>query len=587
MSRRHAAAWVGVAALAAISAGFTPWPLSPARVAQSLNAGRVNSQRLMWRAPQAATFSALPWPNLRIVDVRVDDSHGVSLISAPAARIDLSFLELLSGRFAPERAVLSAPTVTLDLDRPPFALKGTSTNAAFLASALEPLASLSLADGLLRVSSRARGFDTVIENVQGGLDGLVPGQPLSVNISASWRNAPIKIFLSLADPVLTAGGAPSAFTAALSSPVANFVLRGALAGGARFSLSGDFSASSTSLAALARLLAVNPPSFLAAADVQIAGKVRAAPTGVTLDEVTATAAGQTVRGAVQIAGIGGRPSVSATLDSEKIDVAALFGQPPPLFTPRGEWSGRSFSTAPPGWFDLDLRLSARSLDVYRHELADAAAWAILKNGALSASLVDGAAYGGQLKGEIRLDCVEESLRVTARGELSDADFGAVFRDFGWPAVTGKGSGAFAVRTAGASPAAAAAELGGSATLKLEQGSVAGVNLEQALRRNQRRPIDIARDLQVGETTFDRLSLEFALGKGVAHVVNGDLVARGVEADLQGAIDLVDQSLKLRLNATQTGANGDAALLGLDIDGPWSTPTVRATDAVPDAVDPQP
>ena len=430
----------------------------------------------------------------------------------------------------------------------------------------------------------------MVENVQGSLDGLAPGQPLSVNLLATWRNAPVKIFLSLANPVLTAGGEPSAFNAALSSPVADFVLNGAMTGGMQFSLSGDFSASSTSIAALARLLAVNPPSFLAANDLQIAGKARATPTGVTLDEVTATAAGQTVRGAVQITGLGGRPSISATLDSERIDVAALFGMPPPLFGPNGVWSETRFATAPPNSFDLDLRLSARKLDVYRHELADTAAWAILKNGVLNASLVDSAAFGGGLKGEIRLDCVDESLRLAARGELTDADFGAVFKDFGWPAVAGKGSGAFAVRTDGASPAAAAAELGGSATLKLERGSVTGLSLEQALRRSQHRPIDISRDLRVGETAFDRLSLEFALGKGVAHVVNGDLVAQGVEADLQGAIDLVDQSWKLRLNATQTGANGASALLGLDIEGPWSKPTIRATggaNTVPDAVDPPP
>ena len=192
MNRRRAAALAGVAALAAVSAGFTPRPLSPARVAEGFNAGIGGSPRLVWRAPQAATFRAFPWPNLRIVDVRLDDPLGVNLISAPAAQIDLSLLDLLSGQFAPASAVLSAPTVTLDLDRPPFALKGISSNAAFLAAALQPLVSLSIADGVFRVSSRARGFDTLIENVQGGLDELVPGQPFSVNLSATWRNAPIR-----------------------------------------------------------------------------------------------------------------------------------------------------------------------------------------------------------------------------------------------------------------------------------------------------------------------------------------------------------------------------------------------------------
>jgi len=543
---------------------------------------------LIWEAPQAATFSAFPWPNLRIVDARLDGPSGSNLISAPAARIDLSLGALLSGRLAPEKAVLAAPTMTLDLDRPPFTPKGGLTNVAILASALGTLTGLSLSDGVLRVVSQARGLDTVVEKVQGGLDGLVPGRSLRVNLSAIWRGAPITIFLSVTDPVLTASG----FSAALASPVTNLAVSGSLAGGARPSLAGDFSASSPSLAALARLLGREPPSFLVADDVAIAGKVKATPTGITLDEATATSAGQTIRGALQVAGLGDRPNVSATLDSDKIALAALFGPLAPVFGPNGEWSGRPFSAAPPSNFDLDLRLSARRLDVYGHELADLAASAMLKHGVLTASLVDGAAYGGRLKGEIRLAGVERNLQLDARAELADADFGAAFSDFGWPGPTGKGRAEFAVRTAGLSPAAAMADLGGSATLRLERGGVEGVNLEQALRRSQRRPLDAARDMRVGATAFNQLSLEFALGKGVAHVVNGDLVAQGVVADLQGAIDLAGQSWKLRVNATQTDATGkesrDAAHLNLAIEGPWSQPTIGAADArdaSPTAADP--
>jgi AsmA protein len=568
-------------ALVTVAAGFTPWPLSPARVAEGLNAGRHASQRLIWEAPQVATFTALPWPSLRIVDARLDDFLGVNLISAPTARIDLSLGDLLSGRFASERAAIAAPTMTLDLDRPPFAPKGSLTNVAILASVLTPLTSLRLSDGVLRVMSRARGFDTVIENVQGGLDGLVPGQPLRVNLSAIWRGAPITIFLSLADLALTASGAPSGFSAALTSPNVDLAFNGSLAGGARPSLAGDFSASSPSLAALARLLNAKPPSFLAA-DVAIAGKVKVTPTEVTLDEATASSAGQTFRGALRVARLGDRPSVSATLDSDKIAVSALLGRLTPLFGPNGEWSEGPFSAAPPDNFDLDLRLSARRLDVYGHELADAAASAILKDGVLTASLVDGAVYGGQLKGEIRLACAERNLELDAKAELADADFGAAFSDFGWPAPTGKGRAEFAVRTAGHSPASAVAELGGSATLILEEGAVTGVNLEQALRRSQRRPLDVARDIRAGATDFNRLSLELALGNGVAHVVNGDLVAQGLVASLQGAIDLAAQSWKLRINATQADATGeesrDGAHLSLDIEGPWAQPTIRAVGA---------
>ncbi len=413
-----------------------------------------------------------------------------------------------------------------------------------------------MSGGVLRVSSNARRLDTVIEGVRGGIDGLLPGQSPSINLSGVWRGTPLTVIASLADPLLTAAGVPGAFSAAILSPVAGLTLTGGLAGGARFSFSGDFSASAPSLAALAHFLDSSPPPFLVADNVQLAGKVSATQTGVTFDEVTATAAGQTVRGAVQVSRLGMTPNISATLDSENIAVAALFGSLSPLLGSNGAWSEVPFSGAPPRSFDLDLRLSARRLDVYGHELADVAASAILKDGVLSASLVDGAVYGGRIKSEMRLACVDQNLQLDLRGKLTDADFSAVFADFGWPGQAGKGSAAFAFRTTGATPAKAIAELGGSATLKLEHGRIEGVNLEQALRRSQRRPIDTARDLLVGETGFDQLSLELALGKGIAHVANGDLQAQGVAADLQGAIDLAARNWKLRFNTVQIGAAGD-------------------------------
>src|ERR1700735_3988727 len=68
--------------------GFMRWPLSAGKVGDSLNAAFGASPRLHWRAPQAASFSALPWPSVRIEDARLDDAYGVNLLSAPAARLN-------------------------------------------------------------------------------------------------------------------------------------------------------------------------------------------------------------------------------------------------------------------------------------------------------------------------------------------------------------------------------------------------------------------------------------------------------------------------------------------------------------------
>src|SRR5271167_4085494 len=124
MRMRRAAAWAGVVVVtAAVAAlGFAPWSLTAKQVTESLNAAFGASARLRWAAPDSATFRALPWPSLRIVDARLDDALGANLISAPEARLDLSVAELIKGRMKPIRAVLVTPIITLDLDRPPLVL---------------------------------------------------------------------------------------------------------------------------------------------------------------------------------------------------------------------------------------------------------------------------------------------------------------------------------------------------------------------------------------------------------------------------------------------------------------------------------
>ena len=578
---RRPVAWgLALALIVALAAcGFMRWPLSATKVGDSLNAAFGASPRLHWRAPQAASFSALPWPSVRIQDARLDDAYGVNLLSAPAARLNLSLIELLHGRFIPKRAILVSPTVTVDLERPPFAgAVGGSAGPANVARALAPLTSLSLSNGVLRLVSAKRGVDTVIDNVQGRFDGLAIGDQLRFNLSAVWRNTPIAVAGALNDPEATAKGAPSPMVLALDSPLAKLAFGGSLALGDQPSVDGDLTASVPSIAALASFLKAQLPPVFAANGIAITAKVNGGPNALTLGDATLTSAGQTLEGALAIGDAGGRPTVSGTLAAETLALQPLLGPPERIFDRSGGWSAKPFAFAPLRSFDLDLRLSAAHLDVYGLPLADAAASLILTDGKLNMTLIEATAYGGRLQGEATAD-VGQDLKMSARGELVDADLGAAIADFGQTAATGTGGARFAVEASGASPAAAIASLTGTASLEAADGSILGVNLEEALRRSRRRPIDVERDIRLGGTAFDKIDVSLAMNDGRAQVQRGAMTSHGVTADLSGLIDLVAQSLTLHVNAMQTDAAGeesqDAAHLTLDIAGPWSAPTIRA------------
>ncbi|MBV9907470.1 MAG: AsmA-like C-terminal region-containing protein [Hyphomicrobiales bacterium] len=240
--------------------------------------------------------------------------------------------------------------------------------------------------------------------------------------------------------------------------------------------------------------------------------------------------------------------------------------------------------APLRSFDLDLRLSAAHLDVYGLKLAEAAASAIVAEGKLSATLLEADAYGGRLQGGLGAAYVGRDLELNARGELIDADLGAAFADFAPPIVTGTGGIRLALEASGASPAAAIASLSGSASLEAANGSILGVNLEEALRRSRRRPIDVERDMRIGGTAFDRFDGSLALNDGRAQVQRGVMTSPGMKVGLAGGIDLGRQNWALQVSAIQTDAAGDesqdAAHLTLDVSGPWTQPTIRATGDAP-------
>jgi len=581
---RRAVAWgLALALIVALTAcGFMRWPLTAAKVGDSLNAAFGASPRLHWNAPETASFSLLPRPSVRIADARLDDAYGVNLLSAPEARLNLSLIELLRGRFMPTGVVLVSPTVTVDIDRPPFAGAAgeTAGRASVARRALAPLASLSLTNGSLRLVSAKRGVDARIDNVAGRFNGLTIGDQLRFDLSAMWRKTPIAIAGALNDPETAARGAPSPMVLALNSPLAKLAFGGSLALGEQPSVDGDLTASIPSIAALASFLDAQRPAVPAANDLTITAKVKGAADTLTLGDATLTSAGQTLEGAIAISEAGARPAISGTLAAETLAFEPLFGPPQRILDPSGRWSTKPFAFAPLRSFDLDLRLSAAHLDVYGLKLADAAASAIVTDGKLSATLMEAAAYGGSLQGEVGAAYVGRNLELSAHGELVDADLGAAIADFARPIVAAAGGAKFTLEASGASPAAAISSLRGTASLEASDGSILGVNLEETLRRSHRRPIDVERDMRLGTTTFDTVEASFEVGEGRAWVRRGVMTSHGMKAELNGSVDLIDQSWALRVNATQTDAAGeesqDAAHLTLDIAGPWSQPTVRAT-----------
>ena len=175
------------------------------------------------------------------------------------------------------------------------------------------------------------------------------------------------------------------------------------------------------------------------------------------------------------------------------------------------------------------------------------------------------------------------MAAHASGSLANADVGALCADFGWKAYSGQGGGEFAFDADGDSPAALAQALQGAATIQLAPGVIDGLSFEEALRRSERRPIDVFNDMRVGRTVFSQAAATFTIRKGGGGIVNGFADRpRRQRVSFAGTMDIVGRRLSGRATATQTDNNGvptsKGPRLDFDLKGPWSAPSIKPSAA---------
>jgi AsmA protein len=120
-------------------------------------------------------------------------------------------------------------------------------------------------------------------------------------------------------------------------------------------------------------------------------------------------------------------------------------------------------------------------------------------------------------------------------------------------------------------------LNGTVTLTSRKGSIAGVNIEQLLKRLERNPLAARGDFRGGKTPFELLAVKIKITKGIAQVEDVRLEAPALRLDLAGSASIPDRDLDLTGTASllpSTAAGGTAAFeLPFVVQGRWDDPLV--------------
>ena len=92
-------------------------------------------------------------------------------------------------------------------------------------------------------------------------------------------------------------------------------------------------------------------------------------------------------------------------------------------------------------------------------------------------------------------------------QFADVDLNSALSQlFGVKRLEGKGTVVFAIDGSGENVDAITHTLSGDARLTSTSGAITGINVEQLLRRLERRPLSGGSDLRSGRTPYDKLSV---------------------------------------------------------------------------------
>ena len=209
----------------------------------------------------------------------------------------------------------------------------------------------------------------------------------------------------------------------------------------------------------------------------------------------------------------GRQTLQGTLASDTLDLTPYVSTIRLLTANQREWNDGHITLDGMAGIDLDLRLSAASVVMSNAKLGRTAIGANLRGGHLVVTVGEAQAYGGVIKGSLTLASLNSGVDVKSHLQFTDVDLESCLGQlFGLHRLEGKGNISLAVEGSGDSVLAVTRTMNGTAGLVGQNGALAGLNVEQLLRRLERRPLSGGGEFRTGRTPFDKITVALKIPK---------------------------------------------------------------------------
>ena len=580
--------WIAAAIVAApvVYAAVAPWTFSEPALRNEIARQIRRSTGLTLDTRARFTFALLPQPQIKIEDpIFTDASGGVSL-GAEYMKGSLRLLPLLAGRLEMARIALGRPSLRLDLDIGPELKAGALRRVTEERLASDKAAKLdatrlgvvSLANGSAHIVSKAQAIDLRVDDINMVIDWRHIGSPFSLTGKANIRGAPTEAALWVARPGAMLRGEHSPVTLRLKNAALSLSTTGSLALGSRPQFSGRIVAAADSLRDaldFGRLSAPLPSPFR---NVSLSGDAAITRNSASLANLNLSADGNDYEGALAWRLEEGRPLISGTLAANLLTLAPFLAEAPPLSGADGQWSREPLDLSELAQIDVDLRISAARARLGRLHAEDAALSVMLKNGRLEIGLAELKAYKGALKGRLTAQAAPGGVECRATLGFIGVDVSPLLWDiWGRTKVTGLATGSVVVAGSGDSFAQIMRGLDGRGQAQVNQGDISGIDIEQALRRVEKRPLVSSFEMRSGRTSFDALSANLRISRGVAGIEDGVMASKGARVTFSGSAQIPERTLRIEAAAIQATASGearkDSPQFPFVISGAWDDPSL--------------
>ncbi|MGP9813854.1 AsmA family protein [Rhodopseudomonas sp. NSM] len=508
------------------------------------------------------------------------DGDADSALVVETLTANLRLLPLLLRRFEIADIVLIKPSIRVVRDADggsnwtPFIKSLTRTMKPGLDDQVS-FSEIRLQDGVLSYRDDAGKISETLADIDLSLAWPSISRTFAAAGQFDWRGERLDGSISVNDFIAALAGERSGLKLRLAGAPMKIAFDGAIGNKSSLVLEGTLSADSVSLRNALRWAGQEPPG--AGGFGRFAMKARANLVGpaIALTNVNIELDKNVAEGVMTYTIAGNHRGLQATLAAGMIDVTPYLSTIRLLTSGARDWNRQLFDLGAANPVDLDVRLSAAKVTLGSSTLGRTALSANLRGGALALSVGEAQVYGGIVRGTLGVTRRDSVANIKTQFQFNDVDLEACAADLlGVRNLSGRGNLSIALEASGSSPFGLAQSLDGSALLTGHDGAITGFNVEQLLKRLERRPLSGGGNFRNGKTPFTTLNVAVRFSDGVATADDIRIDGPTARISLTGTASVPSREYDLKGVASLANVPGAPGFnLPFIVEGPWDDPLI--------------